>query len=69
MMADKEISIPFSELGNSQTITRKVERKFKEAGLDLHKNECSEMVDDHAQQRRIYKLKSRKFFGPWSHRG
>lgn len=67
---DKEISVPFKDLGNSQQITRRNVKLFKERGLDLHKNEIGEVVDDHASQKRIYKgIKARKFFGPWSHRG
>lgn len=68
-MADKEISLPFDRISNSQTINKVVADEMKQRGLDIHKNECSDMVDDHSQQRRIYKFKSRKFFGPWSHRG
>ena len=67
-MAKKEVSLPFDKIRDPQTITKVVSDAFKEQGLDVHANEC-EQVDDHSSQRRIYKIKSRKFFGPWSHRG
>ena len=41
----------------------------KEKGVDIHRNDCVELVDDFPEKRRVYKVRARKFFGPWSHRG
>ncbi len=67
-MARKEVSVPFDNLANPQKSTPIVEKAFRDAGLDMHKNEADH-EDDFSQKRRVYKVKSRKFFGPWSHRG
>jgi len=67
-MARKEVSVPHDDIRDPQTSTPIIEKAFKDAGLDVHRNE-SEQVDDHAQKRRVYKIKSVKYFGPWSHRG
>jgi len=67
-MARKEVSVSHEDLANPQTSTPIVEKAFHDAGLDMHKNEA-DFEDDHSQGRRIYKIRSRKFFGPWSHRG
>ena len=66
---NKEIQVPYNKIGNPQTITSVNKRLFAERDLDIHKNEVVELVDDHDKQKRIYKLKKVKYFGPWSHRG
>jgi hypothetical protein len=68
-MADVEIHVPFEKISNSQTITQENIKMFKEHGMDIHKNEVAEIVDDHGKQKRIYKIKNVKYFGPWSKRG
>ena len=68
-MADKEISISHDLIRDPQTITDKVSKAFKEKGVDIHRNDCVELVDDFPEKRRVYKVRARKFFGPWSHRG
>lgn len=42
----KDILIPHAEIGNPQTITPIMERKFKEAGLDMHHHEVTDLHDD-----------------------
>ena len=63
-MANKEIKLPFSEISNSQTITDRNERAFKEAGLDLHRDELTgeELIDDHDKGVRILRVKGRRTF-------
>lgn len=61
-MADKEIVIPFDKIQDSQTITTVQERIFKEKGLDMHKNEVNELIDDHSSKKRILKVKNVKYF-------
>ena len=63
-MAVKELRIPHSEISNSQTITDVNERKFKEAGLDMHHDELTgeELIDDHDKKIRILKVRGRRTF-------
>ena len=61
-MADKEISVPFSEINNSKTITRVNKKLFAERDLDIHKNEVVDLIDDHSAQKRIYKIRQVKYF-------
>lgn len=68
-MADTEIHVDFDKIRDPQTITQENIKMFKSKGLDIHKNEVNEIVDDHKKQKRIYKIKNVKYFGPWSHRG
>jgi hypothetical protein len=65
----KEVRIPYSEINDSQTITRVNERKFKEQGLDIHRHEVEKIEDDHGRQERVLKIKNTKYYGPWSKRG
>lgn len=65
----KEIVIDHDKIRDSQTITKVVSEAFKKEGLNIHKNDCLTMEDDHTTGKRYYKLKNTKFFGPWSHRG
>ena len=58
----KEIIIPHSEISNPQTITQVQERKFKEHGLDIHKNEVDVFEDDHSKGRRRLKIRNVKIF-------
>ena len=68
-MAKKEMRISHDRLRDPSTITQVQEQEFQKAGLDVHKNEIDELVDDHSRQERIYKIRSVKYFGPWSKRG
>lgn len=68
-MAKKELVIPHDEISDPQKITQRNERLFKAHGLDIHKNEVDELVDDHKKGVRILKIRNVKFFGPWNHRG
>lgn len=68
-MANKEIHVPFAQLGDSQTITGVNKRLFKENDMDIHKNEVVDLIDDHSAGKRVYKLRKVKYFGPWSYRG
>ena len=62
-MANKEIRIPHSEIQNSQTITQVNERKFKEAGLDMHVNGVEALYDDNKRGERVMKVhKTTKYF-------
>ena len=65
----REVKIPFSEISNSQTITRVNERKFKEQGLSIHRHEVEKIEDDHSRGERVMRIKNTKFYGPWKHRG
>ncbi len=58
----KEIQVSHEELSDTQTITEVNTRKFKEQGLDIHKHEVVELIDDHAKGKRIYKIKNTKYF-------
>lgn len=61
-MADKEIRIPYSRIANPQTITQTNIKAFKEHGLDIHRHEVKELVDDHARGERIIKVKGPKTY-------
>ncbi len=62
-MATKEICIPYSEIQNSQTITQVNERKFKEAGLDMHVNGVEALHDDNKRGERVLKIhKTTRYF-------
>lgn len=68
-MANKEIHVSFDKISDPQTITRVNKQLMAERDLDIHKNEVVELIDDHDQRKRVYKLKKAKYFGPWSYRG
>jgi len=68
-MANKEISIPFSEIRDSRTITQVNKRLIAERDMDIHKNEAVDIIDDHSAQKRIIKLRKVKYYGSWSPRG
>lgn len=68
-MKDKEIILPYDEIASPQTITERNIRAFREAGLDIHRHEVTELTDDHDRGVRRLKVRAVKFFGPWSRRG
>ncbi len=62
-MATREIRIPHSEIQDTQTITQVNERKFKEAGLDMHVNGVEELHDDNKRGERVLKIhKTTRYF-------
>lgn len=69
MARDRDIILPHSEIGNSQTITERNVRAFSEAGLDIHKNDVVALEDDFKKGERRLKVRNVKYFGPWSKRG
>jgi hypothetical protein len=68
-MADKEIHVPFDQINDSRTITKVNKKLFADRDLDIHKNEAVDIIDDPTLQKRVYKIRKVKYFGPWSHRG
>lgn len=68
-MARKEIRLDYDKISNPETITQVNEKAFKQAGLDMHKHEVDELINDDSKKQRILKVRYRKFFGPWGHRG
>lgn len=60
-MADKEISVSHDSITNPQTITKVVDKAFKDAGLDMHRHEAKH-EDDFGSRKRVYKIKNVKFF-------
>lgn len=65
----KEIIIPHEEISNPQTITEVQEKKFKEAGLNMHLNEVDNIDEDFVKKVRRLKIRNVKYFGNWRHRG
>lgn len=61
-MAQKEWRVPFDEISDPQTITRRNKRLFKEHGEDIHRLEVDKIEDDHGRRVRIYKVRPRKYF-------
>lgn len=57
----KELRIPHDAIKNSQTITPEMERRFKEAGLDLHLNDVEFLEDDFRKKERILKIKNTRY--------
>jgi hypothetical protein len=67
-MPRKEVSVKHEDIRDPQTITKVVDKAFREKGLDMHRHEATH-EDDHTRGTRTYKIKNVKYFGPWSHRG
>jgi len=65
----KTVVIDHSEIKNPQTITQVQQQKFKEAGVDMHKNEVMSLEDDHKKGKRIISLKNTKYFDMGRGRG
>lgn len=63
-MGIKEIRLPFEAIKDSQKITDVQEKAFKEAGLDMHRDELTseEIIDDHDKKVRILKVRNRRKF-------
>ena len=60
----REILIPHSEISSPKSITPVMEAKFKEHGLDIHKNEVVNGIveDDFKKGVRKIKVQNSKFF-------
>ena len=66
-MAVKEIRIAHSKIRDSQKITDVQEQAFREAGLDMHRDELTGehdgLIDDHDRGVRVLRVKGRtKYF-------
>lgn len=58
----REIRIPHKDIEDPDKITKVNARKFKENGLDIHKNEVVSLEDDHEKKERVIKVKNTKYF-------
>jgi hypothetical protein len=61
-MMPRELRLKHDELGNSQTITQIMEDRFRREGLDLHKNDVLELIDDFDTKERVLKVKTTRYF-------
>lgn len=59
-----EIRIKHSDIQDPQTITPRMEREFAERGLNLHRHDVVELVDDFTTGERILKIRNTKYFTP-----
>ena len=57
-----EIIIPHSEISDPNKITQEMEKRFKEKGLDVHKNDVLDLEDDFKRGVRRLKVKNTKYF-------
>ena len=58
----KELRIPHDEIRDPQTITQRNVKAFRDAGLDIHRHEVVDLVDDHRRKERVLKVQDRKYF-------
>lgn len=58
----KELRVPHEASDTPQTYTAKMERVFKEHGLDLHRHEVEQLDDDFKLKQRVLKVKNTKYF-------
>ena len=58
----KELRIPHDEIRNPQTITQRNVKAFRDAGLQIHRHEVVDLVDDHGRKERVLKVQDRKYF-------
>ena len=56
-MDDREIHIPMDKLRDSRTITEVNRREMKKAGLDIHRHEVVDLIDDHDANKRVLKVR------------
>lgn len=68
-MAIKEWHIPFDEISDPQKVTQRNVEEFKKHGENIHTLEVEKIEDDHEKRVRVLRVRPRKYFGPWSHRG
>lgn len=57
-----EIRIPYSEIDNSTTITGKMDRIFRERGLDMSRHEVVKLEDDPKKRVRVLTIKLKTYF-------
>jgi len=64
-----EIRIPHDRIMDPKTITQVNEAEFKKNGLDMHRNEVTEIVDDFDRGVRILQVEKKMVFTvpqlPW----
>lgn len=58
----KELRIPHEPGDTPQTYTKKVEAYFRAHGLDLHRHEVEELIDDFKKKARVLKVKNTRYF-------
>ena len=58
----KELRIPHDEIREPQSITQRNVKAFREAGLNIHRDEVVDLVDDHGRKERVLKVQDRKYF-------
>ena len=58
----KELRIPHDEIRDPQSITQRNVKAFRDAGLDIHRQEVVELLDDHRRKERVLKVQDRKYF-------
>lgn len=56
-----EIQIPYSEIADSQTITRRMDRIFRERGLDLSRHEVVKLEDDPGKRVRVLTIRQKTY--------
>ena len=63
-MSVKEIRIDHEKIRDPHKITQVQEKAFKDAGLDMHRDELTheEIIDDHDKKIRVLKVRSRRTF-------
>jgi len=68
-MASKEWTIPHEEIKDPQKVTQRNVQEFEKHGENIHTLEVDKIEDDPDRKVRILRVRPRKYFGPWSHRG
>ena len=56
-----EIRIPYSQIDNSQTITQRMDRIFKERGLDMSRHEVVKLEDDPGKRVRVLTIRPKTY--------
>lgn len=56
-----EIRIPYSEIDDSQSITPRMDRIFKERGLDLSRHEVVKLEDDPDRRVRVLTIRPKTY--------
>ena len=57
----RTIRIPYDKIQDSQKITREMEARFKDEGLNLHVHEVEKMDDDEKTKERILEVKTTRY--------
>ena len=61
-MADKEVRIDFERIRDPDKVTEVNVQEFKKRGLDIHRHDVIELIDDHSRKVRVLKIRDRKYF-------